>query len=142
MKTGSIHYEFVIDALGTTSDISGIARNVAWIENATSPDVGLTQGLGYGSGVSVLTGPLQVALGLDNWKTAAKTNDVAKKRFAAIRMVRGVSDTLAGVGAMGMRTTTLIGLSSTSKTVTVAGRLFGIVSSSFWMLSFVLQILR
>jgi hypothetical protein len=114
-----------------TSNFSAILRNAFWIENRINPDIGITQGIGYTSAVSLFTGPIRMKEAKENYKTAKKTNDYIGKCLSVVAAIRGAMDLLTGAAMTGVRTISLIAASNASKTIKVASSVFGYMSTAF-----------
>jgi hypothetical protein len=113
-----------------SSNFSAILRNAFWIENRINPDIGITQGIGYTSAVSLFTGPIRIKEAKQTYKTAKKINDYIGKFLSVFSGVRGAMDLLIGASMAGVRTINLIAASNSSKAVALASSVFGYLSTT------------
>ena len=109
-----------------SSGISAISRN---IQNLVRPNPGINDALGYTSAMGLVTGPITVLDSMSALQTAKKIGDVAGARLARMGIAKGVLETGSGAVMGGVRTLSLVALSTTSKVITVAGPILGMTST-------------
>lgn len=110
-----------------SSWISSCVRNCFFFQK--DPHPGITAGLGYTSAMGLVTGPIAVVDSIKALKKANSIGDVAGVRLAKIDIAKGALETGTAAVMGGIRTLSLVELSTTSKTVRVAGNVLGMVST-------------
>lgn len=129
-KKRDVNTGYMTDVWYAASDVSGVARNIAWLHNPVNPDPGLVYGLGYTSAGGVITGPLQVMGAKASLNEAEAIGDVAGERLAKVKIVRGVTEAFSGATMGALRTVSLVGLKTTAQTIVTAGTILGYLSTA------------
>ncbi len=97
--------------------------------------------LGFTSGFSIFSGPVNVINGIKEVKTAEKTSDAAGRALAYLKIARGVVFATAGVVLIPVRVLTIVSLWTASQIVaTMAGTLGSAGSALFSIGSFLVGI--
>jgi hypothetical protein len=125
------------DAVG---NFSAIFRNGFWLENRINPDLGITQGIGYTSAVSMFSGPIRIHEAKLAYKTSRKIHDFVGRCLALVGGLRGALDVFTGISMAGCRTFSIIAASKASKLVTTASNVFGYLATSFASATFIIHV--
>ena len=123
-----------------SSWVSGCVRNIFFFFKTPNPAI--TAAWGYTSAMGVVWGPVTVVSSLKALKKAKRIGDVAGARLARMGVAKGVLETGSGAVMGGIRTLSLVQLSTTSKAMAVASNVLGIASTVGFVAIFAIYVAR